>query len=518
MIKQITFGLAFSLLVGAISGCVSRQSVDMLDTTARQESTTINKKAMASIAAAKEIRDDKFVVESMTPLLGGRPAPVRRVLPEMFNRDYFFNPNGEKRLIDVVKLLTSDTGMVITARDDVYNPTSTRISATDSTGAIDSSAVQLANDVRTESNLEVADRVKLPAGSRYSGSVEGFLDYLTSVLNISWEYLHEENRVLLTRYIEKSYRLFVPPIGVEEGEESNIWGDTEEGIEHFLSQGGNVSINQQAGTISVLDTKDVHQMVTDYIKNINRSLQRSVYFDVEVIAVNMKDSDVASLDMSFMHSSSRAKVDFGSNSASVPSSTSLVASVAKSGFKGSKLIQQNLGEKAEVSVSMSRGILAMNNQKQTVSQTKVIPVITEFTPPTVSDGVVSPGAVNMTDVEVGFSISLTPSVMSDGQNMVLGLNMETSYLDEIVNVPVGEDGQMVQQAQRTMQEYKQVFSLRNSETMVVSGFSDTANEFREQKPRSKWLSWLSSKREDSSEKTYYVVLITPSIYNGSGTM
>lgn len=517
MIKKITLGLVFTLVVGAISGCVSRQSVEMLDTTARQESTTINKKAMASIAAAKTIRDDKFVVESMTPLLGGRPAPVRRVLPEMFGRDYFFNPNGEKRLIDVIKLITADTGMVITARDDVYNPTSTRISATDSTGAIDSSAVQLANDVRTESNLEVASRVILPAGSRYSGSVEGFLDYLTSVLNISWEYLHEENRVLLTRYIEKSYRLFVPPIGVEQ-DASNIWEDTEKGIEHFLSQGGNVSINQQAGTISVLDTKDVHQMVDSYMKNINRSLQRSVYFDMEIIAVTMKDSDLASLDMSFMHTSNRAAVDFGSSGSSIPSSTNLMASVASGGFKGSKLIQQNLGEKAEVSVSMSRGVLAMNNQKQTVSQTKVIPVITEFTPPVVSDGVVTQGGVTMTDVEVGFKISLTPSVMSDGQNMVLGLDMETSYLDDIVNVPVGEDGQMVQQAQRTMQTYQQVFSLRNSETMVVSGFSDIANEFRQRKPRSKWLSWLSSSRNDTSEKTYYVVLITPAIYNGSGMM
>ncbi len=496
--------------------CSSQQKVDILETTARTEASSIQARAASSFANATTIKTDEFVIESSLPILSGRTTVVKRRLPEIFEQQYFFNPATDRRLIDVVKLLTGDTGVVITARDDVYNPTSTRISATDGQGAIDSAAVQLANDVRTETNLQVADRVIVPSGSRYSGTVAGFLDYLASILNISWTYLHEEDRVLLTRYVEKSYRLFVPPIAQGEGDSSGIWDDTKTSIESLLSQGGGVTINQQAGIISVVDTKDVHQMVSEHIQRINRTLQRSVFFNLEILAVNMTDSDAAGVNFNFLHTGAKSSVGLGGGGVSIPGSAGLTASILDGPFIGSQILQQNLQSKGEVSTALSQIIRSMNNQTSIIDKVSTIPVITSYTPPVINNGVTTPGGVTLTDIEVGFLMKMTPSVMSDGQNMVLKLEMETSDIEEIIDVTIGSDGQLIQQARRISRKYDHTFSMKNAETIIISGFYNRSTEFTQKKPSVGWLDWLFSSKADNASRTYYIVLLTPSISNGNG--
>lgn len=513
--RNLTIYIAFAM---AISGCASQQNVDLLNTTARAESTSINVRAATSFADVVAKKDEKILKESKLPILSSRTVAVRRRLPDVFANEYFYNPQGERRLIDVVKALSSDTGLVITARDDVYNPTATKISSTDSNGQIDAAAVSLANDVRTETNLQVADRVKLPAGSRYSGSVEGFLDYVSSILNVSWQYLHDEDRVLFTRYIERSYQLQVPPKSNAEGGDTNIWKDTQETIEGLLSQGGSVKVNQEAGLISVVDTRDVQQMVAEHITKVNKSLARSVTFQVEVLSVSLTDSDNAGFDFSFIHEGNRDKIDLNGGGVSIPGSVGLVASVTSGPFNGSKLIQQNLATKGEVTTSLSRVVRTMNNQAATVNQIRVIPVISSYTPPTTNGGVTTPGGVATTDIEVGFKMKITPAIMSNGQNIVVALDLETSGIDEIIDIPIGDEGQLVQSARRTTRTYAHSFPASNADTIVISGFYDRSNEFTQKAASTSWLSWLFGSKNDSANRTYYVVLLTPDISNGTGTI
>lgn len=322
--------LVFSVLF--VAACTSLQDVDTLATDARNDATAINNRAKTSFENAYEISSDDYVHEVTTPILAGRTTAVERTLPELFKQGYFFNPNGEKRLIDIVKKLSSDTGLVITARDDVYNPRSANISAIDNNGNIDSAAVQLVNDVRTESNLDVADRVKLPAGSRYEGDIEGFFDYLSSVLNISWVFLHEEDRVLLTRYVERSYPLFVPPSDSGEGEGSNIWSDTEESLETLLSEGGQVTVNQLSGMISVVDTEDVHNMINEHIKRINRRLSKSVQFRLEILSFSANDRRSEGFDLSLVHTGAKDTISLAGAGISIPGAVGLTASITDGHF------------------------------------------------------------------------------------------------------------------------------------------------------------------------------------------
>src|SRR5690606_26902832 len=123
--------------------------------------------------------------------------------------------------------------------------------------------------------------------------------------------------------------------------------------------------------------------------------------------------------------------------------------------------------------------------------------------------------VTLSDVEVGFLMELTPAVMSDGQNMVLKLGLETSDIEEIIDVKIGNEGQLVQQAKQIRRTYDQTFSMRNAETMIISGFYVRVNEFTQKNPSVGWLDWLFSSKSDSASRTYYIVLLTPSISNGN---
>ncbi|MEY8198506.1 MAG: hypothetical protein RPS47_04640 [Colwellia sp.] len=507
----------FSALVTCVvfSGCSSNAVVNDLEHS-RSDANGINERLVREYEKAiSKSNPDNFVSRLEIPILSGRTVPVKRQLPSVFENDYFFNPTGDRSLVNVIKRLSSETGLVITARDDVYNPTSTSISGTNSNGDVDTAAIQVASKVRQETNLDLAGRVLLPAGSRYSGTVEGFLDFMSSVLNISWKYLDDDGRVLFTRYVESSYRLFVPPSVTGSKNSSDIWEDTKESISGLLSEGGHVAVNQAAGLITVVDTKDVQQMVKNQIRVVNRSLQRSVFFSLEVLSLRTSDINQKGLSLGLIHDVAESAFSLSGPGVSIPGSVGTKASVLSGPFEGSSIIAQNLRSKGEVSVSMSRVFRTMNNQTAMINQVNQIPVISSFTPPINVDGVVTPGGVKLDDKEVGFRLHITPAIMNDGQNMVVRINLESSSLDEIKDIPIGTDGQIVQSARTSSREYDHTFSMKNAQTIVISGYHDRSNSFQEQGTFTGWFSWLFGSATDETERTYYVILLTPEISNGS---
>lgn len=504
--------LSLFLLVG----CASQQNVEILEKDARFDANGIKSRSIEAYENTVNIKNDNYVVESKLPLLTGRVAPMERELPDIFKASYGIKPNEARRLVDIIKRISAQTGMVITARDDVFNPTSTTINTTDKNGNIDANSVNIANTVRTESNLDVAARVVVPEGARYSGTVKGFFDYLCSILNISWEYLPNENRILLTRYIEESYPLFVPPSGDSEGIASNIWNDTQDAISNLLSQGGSVKVNQGAGIISVVDTKDVQGMVRKYLLGVNNSLRKGSVFKLEVLSFEANDREAKGIDLSLVHSNANSTTTLFGGGVSVPGSATLTASVLGGELAGSSLVQQNLSEKLEVNVVLSRVIRSMNNQPAEVDLREVVPVLSSYTPPVITDGTVTPGGASTEDIEVGFKLKLTPSIMKDGQNLAVRINLETSTITELVDIPLGNEGEIIQSARQKISKYDHTFSIRNAETLVISGYNDRINEFKSSRPSSNWLSWLFSSAEDTAKRTYYVILLTPQVSNGSG--
>lgn len=510
--------LGLAGLLTLVAGCTSLQKVDVLESDARSDSSAVQTRSAALYSNAVVVEDMDYMVESPLPILSTRVVPRKKDLPPAFGDEYLFVTNRDTPLIDVIKTFSSSTGIQVTTRDDVYvtNNAADGLTSTDGTGTLGlSSSAQIASEAWDESNLDVSSRIMIPSGARFSGSVEKFLDYLSSMLNISWDYLPDEGRTVLSRYVERGYRLFVPPSKNTGDDAAEIWANTAESIEGMLSSGGAVTVNQQAGLISVVDNRDVQTLVNQHIDRVNNSLRRSVFFEVEILSVAVDDSIDEAWDFSAVHSGAKSLVNIGGNGSALPGAASITASITDGPFANSKLIAQNLSEKGEVTLSMSRIMRSINNQSATFSSTERIPVLASYTPPTVSGDTVVAGGANLTNVDVGFSMTLTPSIMDDGQNMVVRIELETSNIKDITEIPLSDNGQTLQSAQTMSRQFEEVFPMLSGQTMIVSGLYDRANSFNQKTTNNGFLSWLFSKRSDSASRQYYVVLLTPKVSTAS---
>jgi hypothetical protein len=512
-----TFIVVASILLG---GCSSQAVVSGLDD-ARSVTDDIQQEATERYKDLITPESLDFMKQVDGPIMVGEETALKRALPPVFYEKWHYSSYKERGLIDVIKNITSSKGIIITTRDDVYNPTSTMINTTDENGNSDSAAIQVANEVRTENNLDRGSRILLPAGTRYDGDVEGFFDLISTILNISWEYLYIQDRVVFTRYDQKSYELIVP----KSPNSSSVWASAEETITTFLSQGGRVTVNEYAGTITVKDTKDVQVMVEDFIGSLNDSLKLSVVLDVNLVSIRTTDENSSriGLDVSNTGNSGGPRsLNLSSVGSSTPGAGGLVATILNgSPFSGSEFLLQNLDTKSEITSSRSRVIRAANNTVARIDQVTIIPSLTSFTPTTLTtDGIVIPGSASLENKTIGFSMELIPSIMKDGQNMMLSLKLNTSELLDVVEIPIGAEGQYLQSLVTDSREYEHVFTMVNEEMLVISGLQDTSTRFNETKlGNDSWYSWvfnmLGTSAKDSAEDVYYVVTITPRILTGA---
>ena len=173
-----------------LTACSSKAVVTDLDDS-RIVADDIQEQAKMRYDQMTGLSDGGFMKRVDGPIMVGDKVSSKRSLPPVFSDSWHYSSFKERGLIDVIKNISSSKGIVITTRDDVYNPTSTKIETVSESGVTDTAAIQVANQVRTENNLDRGSRIKLPAGTSFDGDVEGFFDLISSILNISWEYLYD---------------------------------------------------------------------------------------------------------------------------------------------------------------------------------------------------------------------------------------------------------------------------------------------------------------------------------------
>lgn len=503
-----------------LTACSSKAVVTDLDDS-RIVADDIQEQAKMRYDQMTGLSDGGFMKRVDGPIMVGDKVSSKRSLPPVFSDSWHYSSFKERGLIDVIKNISSSKGIVITTRDDVYNPTSTKIETVSESGVTDTAAIQVANQVRTENNLDRGSRIKLPAGTSFDGDVEGFFDLISSILNISWEYLYDQDRVVFTRYEQRSYELIVP----KSSNSSSVWSSAESTISTFLSQGGGVTVNEYAGTMTVKDTKDVHVMVKDFIGSLNDSLKISVVLDVNLMSIRTSDENSSRIGFGLNHEGNTGgprAISLSSVGSAVPGAGGLTATIlAGSPFSGSDFLLQNLDSKSEITSSRNRAIRVANNTSAKIDQVTVIPSLTSFSPSVRNeDGTIIPGRAALQDKTIGFSMDMTPSIMKDGQNMMLSLNLNTSELLDVREIPIGADGQYLQSLVTDTREYDHVFSMANEETLVISGIQDSSSRFNETKlVDDAWYSWilniLGTSAKDSAESVYYVITITPRIITGA---
>lgn len=504
--KKYTAALATLLIVG----CASQVKVENLED-ARAEVDNYNAVVEERLNGLSDrSKDNKYIDRVDYPLISGVVVSENKDLPEYFSEEFFFNPYGDVRLVDVIKRIQADFSIVISVKDDVYNPNSASVNESSD----DAATVNVINEIRTEGNLVKESRVKIPSGSKYDGDLKGMFDYVTSLLGLSWTYIPSENKVLISRYIQKSYSILAEP-------KSEVWTDTEESINEFRSEGGGVKTNPIAQIITVVDTAEVHKMVEELIDEINDSLKIATNFRVEIISARLSDDDASSFGLNLNHATGGwRQLALKSTASAVPGSGGLTATVLEgSPFSGSTLVAQAISKKSEITNVSVQYTEAANNTATVIKQINEVPVLTRYTPPVINGNTTVPASAALENRELGFTLTMTPSIHKNSNSIRLKFMLSNIEMLSLQEIKLNDDGQFLQSLSTSRTEFDNWINLKNKEMMVFA-IEDSATKFKKsQMVSDSWYSWLinifGNNKDDTSTKSYYVVAITPTIDAGA---
>ena len=171
----------------------------------------------------------------------------------------------------------------------------------------------------------------------HDGPLNELLDQIAARFSVAWEY--KGGRIVISRYVTRTFTLFLPPgtrtVDAEVGGKAltedvsrgvittgtggggglgggsgsggsgsnNVgqtvkveakldpWKETEDAIRRLLTSAGKVAASPSSGDIVVTDTPAAVKRVADYVEQKNASLVRQIAIQVEVLSVEGIDSD-----------------------------------------------------------------------------------------------------------------------------------------------------------------------------------------------------------------------------------
>jgi type IVB pilus formation R64 PilN family outer membrane protein len=519
----------------AVGTAISQTPVDQIN-------TGIPAAGAKGTAADLEKRIDAIknlavVRRASSPWLGGQyvPATKEDVLPAIFNEPYTLEfGEGKVSLAVVAARLTKITGVPVRVRSDVYGIASSAIATPRSPASnSNSDAANAANGslqsrfgslpaLMQGSPLPAAAPALLPPSAvssfdtitldgvsmRWSsGKLRDFLDHLTNVLNLSWEY--RDGSVVILKMLTQTHTIsamvgqqaFTLSLGSASSGSAGAGSSTssmqssssfaekgmidgfESAVETIKAMAGNsagttVIANTQTGGITVTASKDVQAQIRDYVEDQNKLLRRMVNVQLDVYSVVDTDNDAQGINWNIVYKAMVGDYGIGINSpASIVGSG--VSAVTLSGYgadsEGSRLILNALRSTGKSVTHKPVSLHSMNGKFKVQSNTATQGFVKSTTPgPASSTGVGAPG-LNTDIVTTGDIFEVLPIVQSDN-SVLLKYAFRMSNLLEIKNFTSGSgtSAQTVQVPQTADVGDGGDIRLMPGEAVMITGLSRIA--------------------------------------------
>lgn len=358
--------------------------------------------------------------------------------------------------------------------------------------------------------------INFPINFTYTGTFAGFLDLATTRLGISWEM--EDGQLRLFRLTSKTFRLSALPgdtsmnaavgstsagggggagggsAGGSSGASSSqslvsshdsslrvsslsVWQAVEDSIKPMLSRFGRIVSAPAIGTITVTDTPNVINSIAKFIDVQNKALTKQVAINVQVLSVNLANTDGYGIDWSAIYQSltKSYSINFKSNtpnfSTSPSSSLSILRTsstgdgVTASPWDGSKAVIQALETQGRVSTLTSVNVTTLNNQPvpiQVGRQTSYVASSTTSISTGLGVSSLQPGVINS-----GFSMSILPHLL-DGKEMLLQYAIDISSLISLSTVST--QNSVIQTPDLDTKNSIQRVMVQSGDTIVLAGF------------------------------------------------
>ncbi len=241
---------------------------------------------------------------------------------------------------------------------------------------------------------------------------------------------------------------------VSSNETSDIFGSLENDLKLLMSDKGKMSINREAGLVTVVDYRENLRRINEYLSKVMEQMHRQVAIEAKVLEVNLSKSREYGIDWTAV---------FGDFSATLTDRTSDRVLTATLTTKDITSIIKAISQNDKTVIKTSPRVLAMNNQSALImlgEQEVYFETVDERDEQT---GKIIRTSTYPRSVTIGVSLSVVPHINREG---IITMDVHPRVTEK-VGEKKAPDGTTVPEL--SIREISTVARLRDGETMVIGG-------------------------------------------------
>ena len=256
---------------------------------------------------------------------------------------------------------------------------------------------------------------------------------------------------------------------------SDLWSSMEQIIEGIIGTGDGrrVISSRQAGLITVTAFPDELRAVEEFLKRSQERLQRQVILEARIVEVSLNDDYQQGVNWSDLFAAGNASGSLGFSGSAVASTNGVFGMTLDVGdFSG---VLNLLEEQGNVQVLSNPRLAASNNQKAVIKIGEDEYFVTDVSTTTVTGtATTSTPNVELTPFFSGISLDITPQI-SDNNEVTLHVHpsvVQTNAQERVVQL---QDSTLVLPlAQSNIRESDTIVTARNGEVVVLGGLMQTS--------------------------------------------
>ena len=532
-IKKISGLVAIAATGLSAAGCTV---VDKSYDAVRDDMETVK----SSIAKNKAMAPSS-IQETDGIWLGGESFQVSDVTkaPPLLKREVAFNQVDPVSMGEMVTMISSDLGMKIVLTQDAVdfakggdgNGDANDGPGGDGPGGTPPEASIFGNIAQSGSpGSEIKFTLK------YKGSVAGLMDVISSKAGLFWRF--EKGQIVIMRNETKTYTMdilsgsteyestMVSDLGSSGDEEKTTtesnhktkttikpeasWLSVQKTIKSMLSAGGQLSIAEQVGSVTVTDTPEIQNRVARYVKNMNAIAGKQIAIKTEVFEISSDENGKFDTNLTALFDW-KGDLTIGSNGDGLTFGVGSNDSATDNMFsKDSTATLNLLRTNKNASLVTSSTMYAMNGQATPFQQMDEIGYLKEIEVTQASgEDAVPQTSLKPGKTSQGFSMMLMPRIMSDGRVM-MNFAVDSSRLNSIDEYGTEGAGK-IQLPNRSTNKYSQMVTVRSGSPLMIAGLERTENSANigSKLGRATWM--LGGSQNGGKRKMMTMIIMTPFI-------
>ncbi|HBA6952308.1 TPA: hypothetical protein J1W92_004190, partial [Escherichia coli] len=291
----------------------------------------------------------------------------------------------------------------------------------------------------------------------------------------------------------------------------DFWSDLTKNLSILIANKGEFNVSTSTSSVTVKTTPSNMVQVENYIKKVNKELERQVTVNVAVYSVDVTNTSNLALSLSGVLQHDGHKLgEITSNAFATGGLPTLTAYFNGDGNENNSLLLSALDKAGKVSIVTSASVTTMSGQPTPLQVGGNRTYVSEIG--TTMGNVSSETSVSTASVSSGFSMNILPRVMDDGQILLqYSINMSSLVgakggFDEVV-----AGGTTIQLPNLQQRSFIQSSLLRNGNTLVLAGYEQERTEISDGGIGSPDFKLLGGTRSGGKSKNLIVICITPRI-------